>query len=400
MHLHPPTLLLCSVLAMGMSAGLMVLFGFSQRTYRGYRHWTAAQALAALGLGLHLLRDSHPELLPLANLLVLQWPVMLLAGLRRFYQRSSMALPAAFDWALLVGCYLVWLTTWVAQSELVWRVAAFSFGAGCLMLYTATLLARLDEFATSAGLKTLTVALAVSCAMHAWRMLQGALMPHDGESAQKLLLAGAAIVVLLSLVMVYLALLLTYERTQHDLGESQRQLRELANMDMLTQVPNRRHFHELATRTLAGAGPAGAALLMFDIDHFKGINDRWGHKAGDEALCEVSASVRDSLRTGDVAGRLGGDEFVVLLPETSVDDAVSVAARIVRPLSGERPVPVGLSFGVVQVHAGEAIDAALHRADQALYEAKRQGRNCAVVASGNDENPVFAESMPLGLMPL
>lgn len=400
MDLHPPTLLLCSVLAMGMSAGLMVLFGFSQRTYRGYCHWTAAQVLATVGLAIHLFRNSHPELLPLANLLMLQWPVLLLAGLRRFYQRSGMALPAAFDWALLVGCYLVWLTTWVAQADLVWRIAAFSFAAGTLLLYTATLLARLDDFATSAGLKTLTVALGVSCAMHVWRLLQGVLLPHDAESTQHLLLAGAAIVVALSLVMVYLALLLTYERTQHDLGESQRQLRELANMDMLTQVPNRRHFHELATRTLSGNGAAGAALLMFDIDHFKGINDRFGHKAGDEALCEVSRSVRECLRAGDVAGRLGGDEFVVLLPATSSADAIAVAARIVHPLAGDRPVPVGLSFGVVEVNPGESIDAALHRADQALYEAKRQGRNCAVVAHGDDDNPVFAESMPLGLMPL
>jgi len=401
MTFHPPTLLLCSVLAMAMSAGLMTLFAFSQRIYRGYFHWTAAQALAALGLGLHLLRDAHPAVLPVANLLVLQWPVLLLAGLRRFYQRKEMTLPAAFDWALLVGGYLLWLSTWISQADLMWRIAAFSFAAGALALYTAALLVRLDGYATSAGLKTLSVALLVSCGMHVWRMVHSVIVRHDPDSAQVLLLAGAVIPVMLSLVMVYLALLLTYERTQHDLGESQRQLRELANIDMLTQVPNRRHFHELAGRLLASPGAAhGASLLMFDIDHFKGINDRFGHKAGDEALCDVARSLRDTLRVGDVAGRIGGDEFVVVLPQTTVEEAVAVASRIVDPLAHRPHLPLGLSFGVVRVLDGESVDAALHRADQALYQAKRQGRSCAVIATGDDQNPVFAESMPLGLMPM
>jgi diguanylate cyclase (GGDEF)-like protein len=229
-------------------------------------------------------------------------------------------------------------------------------------------------------------------------MFHSVLTRRQPESAVDLVLAGAVVAVLLSLVMVYLALQLTHERTQHDLGESQRQLRQLANFDMLTQVPNRRHFHELAARMLASTDGASASLLMFDIDHFKRINDRFGHKAGDEALCDVSRSLRNSLRAGDIAGRLGGDEFAVLLPHTSADDAVAVAARIVDPLTSPRPVPLGLSFGVVQVQPGESADAALHRADQALYEAKRQGRSCAVVAHGDNDNPVFTESMPLGLM--
>jgi len=286
----------------------------------------------------------------------------------------------------------------VVQSDPIWAIAAFSFSAAALLLYAATLLMRLDSYAASTGLKTLSVALFMSCGMYLWRMLHSVVTRHDPESAKNLMLAGAVIAVLLSLVMVYLALLLTCERTQHDLRESQCQLRELANIDMLTQVPNRRHFHELAERMLALPGSAAATLLMFDIDHFKGINDRFGHKAGDEALCDVSQSMRHSLRAGDIAGRLGGDEFAVLLPHTSADDAITVAARIVEPLMTHRPVPLGLSFGVVQVQPGESADAALNRADQALYEAKRQGRSCAVVASGDNDNPIFTESMPLGLM--
>jgi diguanylate cyclase len=103
----------------------------------------------------------------------------------------------------------------------------------------------------------------------------------------------------------------------------------------------------------------------------------------------------------DVAGRHGGDEFVLLLRQTSVRDAMAVAARIVARIQAQaeemRLPALTLSFGVVQMRSGEAIDDAVRRADQALYEAKRQGRSRAVAAVGDEERPVFTESQRLGL---
>ena len=401
MILHPPTLLFCSVLAMVLSAGLMTLFGLSQRVYRGYGWWTAAQWLSALGLALQLFRDTAPELLPLSNLLLLQWPVTVMAGLRRFYPRDHLNFCAPCDWLLLGAAYLLWLTSWVARADVALRVAAFSAGAAVLLLYTVLLLWRLKDFAASPALKTLAGAMLIACGVHLWRLAASTSAAADLHAIQHILLAGGLVSVLFSMLMLYLALLLTCERTRLDLAESQRQLRELANMDSLTAVPNRRHFHELAARALAAAGPAeSSALLMIDVDHFKAINDQLGHKVGDEALRRVAGSLRDSLRARDVGGRLGGDEFVALLPGTSVQDAVAVAARIVDPLGTACALPLSLSVGVVQMHPGESVDDALHRADQALYEAKRQGRSRAVVATGDSPEPVFAPSRPLGWMPI
>jgi diguanylate cyclase len=203
------------------------------------------------------------------------------------------------------------------------------------------------------------------------------------------------------LVMALVVITLAGERTERQLRESRRRLRTLANMDALTQVPNRRHFHELASRALQQDPQGSAVLLIFDVDHFKHINDTLGHAMGDRALCLVSAGLIEHLRAPDVAGRHGGDEFVLLLRRASTTAAMGVAARIVtaiqRRASAEDLPRLSLSFGMVQVTAGEGVDDAMRRADQALYEAKRQGRSRAVAARGNEAAPVFAESQRLGL---
>jgi diguanylate cyclase len=205
-------------------------------------------------------------------------------------------------------------------------------------------------------------------------------------------------------VMVYLGPLMSWERTEQALRAKHRKLRFLADIDVLTRVPNRRRFHELAALSIASSRPGATVVMMLDIDHFKHINDLYGHASGDEALRQVAHCVRKTLREQDVAGRLGGDEFSLVLPDTDAADAITLAARIVA-LLGERQAEssmarVSLSFGIVQMKANETMDEALRRADQALYEAKRQGRSRAVVATGGEEQPVFSESRPLGLSTL
>jgi diguanylate cyclase (GGDEF)-like protein len=118
-------------------------------------------------------------------------------------------------------------------------------------------------------------------------------------------------------------------------------------------------------------------------------------------LCLVSSSVLEHLRAQDVAGRHGGDEFVLLLRQAQVRHAMGVASRIVQEVQTRAETNllpnITLSFGVVQMAPGEALADALRRADQALYEAKRQGRSRAVAAVGNEARPVFRESQRLGL---
>ena len=400
MDLHLPTLLSVCVAALATSAGVMTLYATTQRTYRGFGGWVVAQWLLALGCLLQLFRQSAPEVLPLANLLLLQWPITVLAGMRRFSARQPSRVPMLADWLLLALVWLVWLATWAAGGSLAARVTAFAGGAALLHLYSAATLWHMAESRGSVAMKLL-VGLEVSAAvLQAVRVGFALTGPVDGGSDQ-LLLASGLVILVSSLVMVYLAMMLTAERSESNLHEVHRQLRFLADIDMLTHVPNRRHFHELAAQALADGARPPCALMMFDVDHFKHINDLLGHASGDEALRQVAHCLRESLRAQDVAGRLGGDEFAALLPGTGVDDAMTVAARIVGQLADRQLAPgiapLSLSFGIVQLHAGESLDEALRRADQALYEAKRQGRSRAVTAFGGEDQPVFGESRSLGL---
>jgi len=155
-----------------------------------------------------------------------------------------------------------------------------------------------------------------------------------------------------------------------------------ASVDPLTGMLNRRGFAEATSRLIereAGAGRP-VTVLIFDIDHFKSINDRFGHPAGDEILKLFSIVVINSLRITDLSGRIGGEEFAAMLP-CSLDEGVVVAERVRRNFeqSGivieEGPVDTTVSIGVAGGPAGTELEVLLAAADTALYQAKRDGRN-------------------------
>jgi diguanylate cyclase (GGDEF)-like protein len=168
-----------------------------------------------------------------------------------------------------------------------------------------------------------------------------------------------------------------------------RELEELASRDPLTGLYNRRHFGEVITREFASAERYDADLtcIMFDVDHFKETNDRFGHRTGDGVLTLLAEAISCELRESDVAARFGGDEFILLLPQTSARSASSLADRIVSRFShGLKQtfpdVPATLSIGVASLRATHApsSEALIHEADVALYTAKESGRNRTIAA--------------------
>lgn len=179
-------------------------------------------------------------------------------------------------------------------------------------------------------------------------------------------------------------------RTKHSLEKAFAREQELANTDTLTGIHNRRSLFEFAERKLAIAirYKQSLATMMFDIDHFKNVNDTYGHSIGDLILREVTRIVKDELRKADTFGRYGGEEFIVLLPMTSAKQAYSLAERIrhkvasLKVPSEKGEVSITLSIGVVELSHNareENPEDIFRRADIAMYAAKASGRNCTVI---------------------
>jgi diguanylate cyclase (GGDEF)-like protein len=163
-----------------------------------------------------------------------------------------------------------------------------------------------------------------------------------------------------------------------------RKLRKMATTDPLTRLFNRRHMTNLAKREFSRFERGGhpVSFIVLDIDHFKMINDRYGHEVGDHILTEVARVIRKQLRTQDLVARWGGEEFLVVLPDTPLNDARAGAERIREGLlAHEWQAPNGdlidltISAGVSEIRRDDDFNSAINRADRALYSSKDGGRN-------------------------
>src|SRR6266436_1614357 len=221
-------------------------------------------------------------------------------------------------------------------------------------------------------------------------LLGNLLQPHDDKFAGSIWVTGFSVeLVLYAVGTVFVIFMLVSERavSAH---------RNAASMDPLTGIFNRRGFSEISSRLIEREAKAGRPVtaLIFDIDHFKSINDRFGHPAGDEVLKLFATVVVNTLRLSDLSGRIGGEEFAALLP-CSLEEGVLAAERVREAFANsgivveDGPVDTTVSIGVAGGPAGTELDVLLAAADTALYQAKRGGRNRVQAAT---EQPLSLES--------
>jgi diguanylate cyclase (GGDEF)-like protein len=167
----------------------------------------------------------------------------------------------------------------------------------------------------------------------------------------------------------------------------------LANTDELTGLDNRRHLFDILEREMFSARIKGRSLcmLMLDIDHFKNVNDTYGHLVGDIILRQMGKILKENIYPLDVAGRYGGEEFVILMPETSYSTALKAAERLLKIIDesywdiGGKRISITVSIGIASIESSDSHEL-IRRADEALYKAKENGRNCIV--SWEDANVV------------
>ena len=181
------------------------------------------------------------------------------------------------------------------------------------------------------------------------------------------------------------------EASREDIAALQRDLDEVRResmLDPLTKLYNRKSFDDGMIKAFAEAEMGGSfCLMLLDIDHFKHFNDTWGHQTGDQVLRLVAMTLKSNIKGKDMAARYGGEEFAAILPDTSLDGAVSLAhgireaiqaKELLKRSTNEKLGRITASFGVAQYRAGDTPSSIIERADRGLYGAKNAGRNCVV----------------------
>jgi diguanylate cyclase (GGDEF)-like protein len=173
---------------------------------------------------------------------------------------------------------------------------------------------------------------------------------------------------------------------------------KMAYTDPLTQTNNRASFEDSVKRemSLAARGDKSLSVIFLDIDHFKTINDYYGHACGDVALSSVAKWIKESLRASDLVFRFGGEEFVILLSDTDINGAKLLAERIRISIEQHTlaydmsAIKITASLGVSGLQVNDTVDSFIGRADDAMYQAKRSGRNQVVLAGENDAASAFS----------
>jgi len=197
------------------------------------------------------------------------------------------------------------------------------------------------------------------------------------------------------------------EKLQQQAEQIQRQISE-ARTDSLTELPNRRAFRDELDRQIAQwqRKRIPFCLMMIDADHFKDLNDRYGHPAGDQVLRSLGEALRGTLREMDLVARVGGEEFAALLPSTNAGEAIRAAQRVRAAVEAKRfhvdqhELSVTVSLGLASAEANDNAVSLIKRADEALYASKRAGRNCGHYHDGQtcrriDQEPNCADQSAL-----
>ena len=390
MDAHAPTMLAMIVVSSLMMATSMAVVGWGRHS-DGLGRWAAALWINAIGHGLVMLRGQVPDgiSIVLGNLLLSCVFVGMISAIHQFQDRPVPWLLTLAPPALTVAVTAivdnfaarVSLVSLVIGLQAVWTLAAAlerrhaTVGRGQWLL-----VAGLGLEAVVLGGRAL---LALSDSAVATTILQGSVLQTFT------FMSTFSVVLISSMGFVFMA------RDRADENN-----RVLAAVDPLTSVANRRSLIAALDRDISRAGRTREpiALMMVDIDHFKAINDRHGHLAGDQVLCKVVEVLRERVRAQDLVGRYGGEEFMVLLPDTTLPGAEQLARELCQavadarcplaPAGGDATAPdagiaVTVSIGVFggRLEPGDSWDMLIAAADRALYQAKENGRNRVEVAT-------------------
>ena len=381
--MHSPTLLILATILMGiMTMMLMAAWRFN-RQIAGFGLWAGSYFFGTLFCVSLMVRSAVPEIWSViaAQSLLFLMAYLNLRGTRAYVGRPQGAPGYAALAALLLIAISAYFTA--IQPDPGIRFTLSSLFAGVIFLRCARTIAqgKVAKFPARHLYAAVCGGHGAFLLIRPWLFSLGNSGLFDATQAiavsQFVMIEAIAAIVLMAFGIVMLA------NEQVTL-----ELRNIAERDPLTGVFNRRSFLTLLDKSISQSErmPAALSIMLIDLDHFKRINDTWGHRSGDEALRHFVAVATPCIRNGDIIGRVGGEEFAILLPNTGLSDAEAAANRLcsevaAKPLDNEHgAIALTVSIGVTHHLRGEAPEVTLHRADNAMYMAKNGGRNQVKVA--------------------
>jgi diguanylate cyclase (GGDEF)-like protein len=381
---------------------LGLIWAYVMRSYPSLgaaRFWTGSAFVAALGAGLAMLRMAMDSLLPLlAGGTVLIFAACLAAmGIKRFYDQPV-------SWrgtALITGLSFAGLSFFIfGYDSMSMRILIYSLGQAAPLALTLKLLLSRQDGRVNHGARLAGIVAMFIIAIYVVRAVGNLL--HIGGSFS--FIDSGPVQSVLVLVLMFLSMSWNFGFLLMALDRLRNEVADLALLDDLTGVGNRRHLLQRLTEECARSERSGEpfSLLVIDLDGFKAINDTHGHAAGDACLQHFTLMAHTRLRPGDMLARTGGDEFCIVLPASTLREGAMIARRILDVCRADAEacvgadIPIALSIGVAQWtrETGPFPDRLIAAADHALYAAKKEGKNRYAV---HDPSPPLApgfETMP------
>ena len=377
--LDPRSIIVVASLTYGLMAIVLYLMRRNYpRHIRGLGHWAGAALLwfcsAIFFSGRNLgLPDWAVVLLP--NMMMVGGALLYYMGCRLFVGQPARWRP----WLALFLVFSLSFAGWLyLYNDYTSRMMLFT--ATILAVYVANLRVLVQHGGQRLPVRVVEVFLTFQIAVVFLRMVTS---PADMTADRMYEQTWIQVIYLSSFVIAHFfftvgAVLLAADRLVAE-------LESLAHNDALTHLPNRRALFERMeneiARTQRNGSSCGPALLMFDLDYFKAINDTLGHQHGDKVLVHFAQTLREQLRKTDYVGRYGGEEFMAMLPETDQAGALQITQRIHDATHNGHTLANPVSIGLATWGgADDTLEALIFRADSAVYAAKTKGRNCTCVA--------------------
>ncbi len=344
----------------------------------GTKEWAVTQWLWAIGLLMYLPRGIWSDWLSiiLANMLIVIGSFVLLRGFSKYQgiKSTPVFIECSAILLMLFGYYYLTIVTF--DIEL--RVVMLSFFSFFIMLRAFTILWPL--FKTKNGIAAVV---GFGIGFHGLFFLSRVFLTISDDTTNSLLSGGAGTVWMLSEAIIFIFwstisfALLTNLKLQKD-------LKQLADKDPLTNLLNRRAIFEVCQKSIKAGLLSQVSVLVLDLDKFKSINDNFGHSVGDRVLKHFSTLVSKSVPQKAMLGRTGGEEFIIVLPNTSKDIAEEVASNICNKtrdaliLVDEQSIQFTVSIGIAngQLNLSTDLREIINNADKAMYSAKNSGRDC------------------------